>query len=190
MTSNPSRGPATFPALLTEECKVFTSLTVARRAEILRAGLFDERFSYCEDYDLWLRMARQGSKIAYHTRILGWHRLRPDSLAAVNTRMLASAVAVLTKLENELGLEPDLRILLQRQRAVFQSQLDLEEGKQRLLAGDVREAGELLRKANLSAPTWRVRMVLLGLRVAPRWTASVVRWLRLGPKAIPWESAL
>jgi glycosyltransferase involved in cell wall biosynthesis len=183
MRGSPSRGAADFRALLTGECTVLTSLTLARTSAVLRAGLFDEAISYAEDYDLWLRMARQGSKIGYHPSILGWHRLRPDGLGSAVTRMLASAAGILARLENDRSLDPELRTLAGRQRSRFQSQFELEEGKRRLCAGDFQGASELLRRVNTDSANWRLRLTLLGLRVAPGLTASAARWLQPRSKA-------
>ncbi len=140
MRGSPSNGAATFRALLVEDCKVLTSLTVTRREAVLRAGLFDERFSHCEDYDLWLRMAHQGCKIVYHKDVLGWHRLRSGSLGSFDTKMLTGAIDVLTKLDQQLPLDEEMRRLLRRQRDRFQADMELQEGKEKLRAGDYKRA--------------------------------------------------
>jgi hypothetical protein len=179
MKSSPSNGPATFRALLVEDCKVLTSLTVVRREGILKAGLFDERFSHCEDYDLWLRMAHQGSKIVYHKKVLGWHRLRSGSLASADMKMLTGAIAVLTKLDQQLQIDQETRDLLRRQRDRFQAKIDLEQGKDNLRAGDFKRAGELLERASAFHPSAKLRLTLAGLRIAPRLTAFGVKlWAR------------
>jgi glycosyltransferase involved in cell wall biosynthesis len=179
MRNSPSNGPATFHALLVEDCKVLTSLTVARREAVLEAGLFDERFSHCEDYDLWLRMAHRGRKIVYHKQVLGWHRLRSGSLASVDAKMLTGAIGVLTKLDQQLQMDEETRGLLRRQRDRFQARIDLEQGKDNLRTGDFKRAGELLARASAFHPSAKLRLTLAGLRIAPRLTAFGVKlWER------------
>src|SRR5207253_10053745 len=53
----PSRGAFAFETLLRWACTVITSCVVARRQTLVDAGLFDASFYYCEDFDLWLRLA-------------------------------------------------------------------------------------------------------------------------------------
>jgi glycosyltransferase involved in cell wall biosynthesis len=56
----PRRGAA--DAILVGEFLPTTSATIARAEAVLAAGAFDERFSVpsCEDWDLWVRLARRG----------------------------------------------------------------------------------------------------------------------------------
>jgi glycosyltransferase involved in cell wall biosynthesis len=77
MSLLPSSGEVTFERLLSLECNVITCVT-ARRESFLRAGLFDESLRSSEDFDLWLRIAKQGGRIAYHRHVLaGYRRRRP-----------------------------------------------------------------------------------------------------------------
>ena len=57
-----------------------TSSVIVRRACLLRAGLFDERYRICEDYDLWLRMARE-YPMAFVNRVTAQYRVRADGLS-------------------------------------------------------------------------------------------------------------
>src|SRR5882762_5194968 len=56
MQTSPSNGPATLDSLIRMDCVVVASCTMARRQVVVDAGLFDESFRQCEDYDLWLRI--------------------------------------------------------------------------------------------------------------------------------------
>ena len=59
----PARPPDACTSLLRGEYfTVFLSGVVARRAAILQAGLFDERFVHGEDFDLWIRMVKHGAR--------------------------------------------------------------------------------------------------------------------------------
>jgi GT2 family glycosyltransferase len=175
MSLSPSTGPVTFRSLLVEECKVLTSLTVARKRAVINAGLFDERYFRCEDYDLWLRMAYQGCTMMYHTKVLGYHRNRAGSLASVETLMLATAVEVLLKLEQDLQLDVEMQRLLYRQRNIFKSQLDRAQGKKQLLAGDAEQARESLKRAYAVLPSAKLGLLLAGLCVAPHFTVIAAR---------------
>ena len=73
MTLCPSRGPADFQALVVERCQISISTVVARKAALVRAGLFDENLARCDDYDMWLRTAFYGAKISYSRQSAARH---------------------------------------------------------------------------------------------------------------------
>lgn len=171
----PSKGAVTFQSLLVEDCQVVTSGTVAKRRAVIEAGLFDERFFRSEDHDLWMRLAYQGCRIAYHEKVLVRHRLHPSSLAASNEKLLADQIEVLRKLKRTLQLPPETKSLLQKQVTYYQASLDLEEGKRQLLMGRVEQGGQLLARANVFFHRTDLTLVLLGLRFAPRLTVFVIR---------------
>lgn len=176
----PSRGPVTFESLLTEECQIPTSAVIVRRQVVQDAGLFDEQLWRCEDYDLWLRIAHRGARIAHQQKVLGASRVRLDSLAAQNIKMLESMVRVLAKLETELRVTPERRVLLRRETARAQANMDLERGKVYLQQGRFEEAGDALRNANAFFHRRKLTLTLLVLRLSPNLAESISRmWGRL-----------
>src|SRR5918993_11985 len=65
MTQAPSRGEPTFERLTRQECTVGTSAVVVRRDAVINAGLFDADIgNYSEDFDLYLRIAKSGARLA------------------------------------------------------------------------------------------------------------------------------
>ena len=78
MDLHPSKGEVTFRSLVTQQCNVFISV-IARREALEKAGLFDESLRSSEDFDMWLRVLKNGGRIAYHGRPLVRSRRRPDS---------------------------------------------------------------------------------------------------------------
>ena len=77
----PQSSPVTFEFILTENCTVGTSSTVASRDALIAAGLFDERFKCCEDFDLWLRMSFRGAKMNYDPAVHVYHAFYAESLS-------------------------------------------------------------------------------------------------------------
>jgi glycosyltransferase involved in cell wall biosynthesis len=70
-------GPyVTYKDLLFKGNSLSTSATVVRREHILKVGGFSEdlKFNSVEDYDLWLRLAKSGTRISYLHEILGIYR--------------------------------------------------------------------------------------------------------------------
>src|SRR5713101_8731278 len=62
MADAPPAGAVTFIGLLNAEQSLITSGVVVRRERVLEAGLFDEALRNSQDFDLWLRLARSGSR--------------------------------------------------------------------------------------------------------------------------------
>jgi glycosyltransferase involved in cell wall biosynthesis len=174
----PPKGPATFESVLVEDCQIPTSGTVARRQTLIDAGLFDERFVRSEDYDLWLRVAHRGGRIAYQRKVLGRHRIHAESLAANGEKMIAAERDVVAKLTRTLDLTPRERSLAEFRIARAEAYLELARGKASLLAGEDEQARVSLSKANRFLHRPRLTAVLMALRCSPRlarFTALVWR---------------
>jgi hypothetical protein len=174
----PSTGPVTFESLLIEQTQVITSGTLVRRHKVITAGLFDEDLRCSEDHDLWLRISHAGGKIAYQSLALLRRNERTDSQGAAPGSLLAGEIHSLRKLDRDLDLGPSTRVSLADRLRKIQAELAVIQGKEFLLAGEPQRAYESLSRANALAPTMKLRVVLVGLRVAPRLTLLVLRILR------------
>ena len=180
MQECPSSGPATFEDVLVGTCQIPTSGTVVRRHAVIEAGLFDEDLHRSEDYDLWLRIAYRGGRIAYHRTVLGRRRVRHNSLASQTEELYAAGAQVLVKLSRELNLSERLRSTLQKRLARARADLALERGKRFLLHGRFDEAQKSLQDAAAFHHGARLKVMLAGLRFTPRLTrAAFVAWRRL-----------
>jgi len=195
MNIRPSSGTATFESLLVEKCQVPTSGTVARKRVLIEAGLFDESVSRAEDYDLWLRVAYRGGRIAYQRRVLWGSRVRSGSLSSHITAMSAGRAQVLIKLDKTLRLDPGVRSILQDTITRAKAYSELEHGRRKIVERRFEEARGSFVKANTYFRSKKLRLALLGLKVAPnltRWAARA--WeklllvaLRLRPKGPGWQ---
>jgi glycosyltransferase involved in cell wall biosynthesis len=166
----PSTGPVTFESLLVEQTQVITSGTVVRRRRVMAAGLFDEEIRCSEDHDLWLRVSHAGGKIAYQRTVLLRRTVRSDSQGSAPGSLLAGEIQSLRKLDRDLDLGPRRRALLAERLRKIQAALAVNEGKVFLLAGEPEKAYESLSRAYALAPVPKLRVVLVGLRIAPRLT--------------------
>lgn len=178
MHACPSQGPVNFESLLTEECQAPTTGVVVRKRKVIEAGLFDESFFRSEDYDLWLRIAHSGARMAYQRRVLGRHRVRSESLSGDKLKMIQSWLKVLEKVDAALDLSLEHRIILQRKLAEVKGFTELENGKMHLLAGNFDLAAASLERANSVLHSNKLRWTLLGLKFAPRLTALTARALQ------------
>ncbi len=180
MQTFPSNGPVTLESLIRQDCSVILSCTIARRQVVVDVGLFDESLRSCEDYDLWLRIIYGGGHIAYQKKVLGRYRSRPGSLSRNNLKMAESLVAVCEKAESRMQLSDETRATLKNQLKQAQAHFDLEAGRNFLAAGDFDRAKHSLTKANYFFRRAKLKLAILGLQIAPRWTRiGVMTWKRL-----------
>lgn len=173
MEDNPSHGEVTFESLLRWDCTVITSCTVARRQALIDAGLFDERFYYSEDFDLWLRLAHLGGQLDYQKQVLAHHRLHPTSLCADGVRQLKGEIEVYEKWLRESSLSLPMRKLAGAQKEYRRAELGVAEGKRKLLAGQYAQAREAFARANDFLHQRKLRLTIIGLRLAPH----LFKWL-------------
>jgi len=167
---------ATFTALVTEECGVVYSLT-ARKAALERAGLFDEQLWRAEDFDLWLRCVKTGSRIIYHLEPLLHYRTRGGSLSTDAVSMAAGAARVLRKMQATVEMTADERAAVQRKIRDFDGNCLFHEGKRAFFAGDYGTAVRKLQEANRLVKSGRVRRLLWLLRTAPGLARMTYDWL-------------
>ncbi len=113
----PQNPPVTFEKLLTEECGVATSAMVASRRAMIDAGLFDERYRRCEDFDLWVRMSFRGAKMDLLREVGIEHRLMPDGLAADSYMLKQAQIEVYRKVLATLPVSAEQKNIIQEMMA-------------------------------------------------------------------------
>jgi len=181
----PSQGEATFESLVVEQCQIPISTVVARKAAILQAGLFDESLVRCDDYDMWLRTAFFGRKIAYTGRLQArLYQGRPDSLGLSLAKMSEADLQILEKLAQTLPLTEAQRKIVNQRVTGIRARYLLEEGKVQLREGHPERARQLLAEANVHLRRFRLSLAIQGLRLAPQSAAALISvWNR-------WRGAL
>lgn len=167
MTNCPSNGPVTFESLLLQECNV-SNCSIARRDAIVRAGLFDESLRSVEDFDLWLRVIKQGGRIAYHREVLARYRRRSGSLTADPIWLTRNILKVVEKVRDTMELTVSERATLERQYRHFHALLSLHEGKHAFFSGDTDRAINNLTEANQFFRKPKTAFTLMMLRISPR----------------------
>jgi GT2 family glycosyltransferase len=181
MTSEPPAGECDVTALLTGRCVVFTSTVLARRQAVVDAGGFDETLHRCEDYDLWLRLARRG-RLLYTREILGRRRLHPSSQSASPAAMLRAQIAVRRRFVSTTPLDAEARHAAETADRRCEAALALADGHRLLADGDAAGARRALALAAESLPSLKLKATLRLLAVAPSLAIALQRWRR-GPVA-------
>jgi len=177
MQKCPSLGQASFEALVVEHCQIPVSTVVARKAAVVKAGGFDEKLARCDDYDMWLRTAFYGGKVGYSRQVQA--RLadgRPGSLGVSRARMAEAYWLILQKAEQKLPLNEAQRSLVRGRAAEIRAKYLFEEGKNDLTAGNFSQARERFAEANHYFKKLKLRVVLLGLKLAPNATSKLITY--------------
>jgi glycosyltransferase involved in cell wall biosynthesis len=175
MEFTPSKGDATFHALLRKDCTVLNCAALSRKETVVRVGMFDESFRYGEDIGLWLRILRQGGRIGYQRKILARCRIREDSVSADVARMIEGYLRVLSEIRSSPNLTPSDIEVLDSQIAAERAELDLMRGKEALRRDDVETAIEHFQKVNVYRRQPKITASLFLLRYAPKMFLSLYR---------------
>jgi glycosyltransferase involved in cell wall biosynthesis len=93
-----------FPELASY-CTFHINACVMRKSLVVEVGGFDPAIPYCEDWDLWQRMARMGAKFAAIRDVLGFYRMRPNSLSSHAAAFCRDGLTVLKN-----ACHPDPRV--------------------------------------------------------------------------------
>jgi glycosyltransferase involved in cell wall biosynthesis len=168
METAPSSGEVTVASLLDYSCNVITSGTVASKASIERAGLFEHERNRAHDFHLWVRMAKSGARIGYQRKQLLKYRVHLASLSGDSVSRVEREIDVLNRVLKTVELDAAEAAIAERQIAGLLADREIERGKAYLLAENFTaahrafaEANRRRRSAKLTAITWLAR-------VAPR----------------------
>jgi glycosyltransferase involved in cell wall biosynthesis len=167
MKISPSEGEVNFHSLVQQQCTVMTSVT-ARMSAIKEVGMFDEELRSCEDFDLWLRIAKSGRRIVYHRRVLALYRRHEGSLSSDRVWMIRNLLTVFEKSARTFDLTPAEKRTLNAEIVQNRARLRLLEGKRALISGGTSAALLHFTEANEHLRSPKLVLVIFLLRHLPR----------------------
>jgi hypothetical protein len=147
---------------------------VVRRDALLDLGGFDEELAALEDWDLWLRLAREGLRFGYSTQVLEIYRDLANAMHRDLDRMDASARKLLAKFFQRPGLPARLR----RMESECRARLSMNLAWEAIVSGDRVRAAAYVKSARRSWP----------LVVFTRQAVGVKARASLGPFVAPVRS--
>src|SRR6267378_7860207 len=176
MKTNPSEGEVTFESLLAGQCCVITSAVLARRDLIMQVGLFDEDFPNSQDFDLWLRLARDAkARMTYQRKVLVRRRIYEGSLARDAVKSFNGELRVLEKVRQRADLTESEHAILEPTIALRIATVEIIKGKRFLMESDFDAALKSFDSAQKYFRSWKLRLVLFCLQVAPRLVRRVYK---------------
>lgn len=176
METAPSEGEVTTRSLLLAKCNVITSGVVARKAQILRVGLFDESLRNSQDFDLWIRLAKGGAHLAYQRRVLVKYRCHKGSLSGDGVNNVLRQLRVYEKVQSSNGLTLDETADVAFMVENLQAELQLETGKLHLLNREYSAARAKFIKANHHYCSFKLKVAIALLGLSPKLLLAFYRW--------------
>jgi glycosyltransferase involved in cell wall biosynthesis len=80
--------------------------TVMYQRWVFDSFMFDTSLAYCEDYDLYLRVAKK-HKIFHHTKLIAAYRMHNNNMSANHSKMLQYVLLVLNKNEGDIQTQAE-----------------------------------------------------------------------------------
>lgn len=155
------RGKGNYIALLQRDF-VLTSSAIARRHCFSEVGTFDRTLSHCEDWDMWIRIARHFPLHRVPEALTAYEYMAGDSLTSSTRRWIQAHDQLLAKI-----LHDDPSLSNQQRRAV-RSAFAYRKGKIYLAAGEEQSALQSFRQARgLSWFNWQAWLYELVLALPP-----------------------
>ncbi|HEX8854214.1 MAG TPA: glycosyltransferase family A protein [Thermoleophilaceae bacterium] len=109
-------------------------LAAVRRERALVAGAFDEHMPPGEDWDMWLRLVLDGSRVGLVNEPLAEYRLSESSISADARRMARGCMTVLEKHRADPRLTDRERAVLEAAYADYARELEREDARAALAA--------------------------------------------------------
>ncbi len=180
MQLSPSKGEVTLEKLLLAECNIITSGTVVKRDVVLKSGGFDEdKIVFgCEDFDLWVRIAKKRFRIGYQKDVLLNYRVVAGSLSGGYVDRAERSLQVLLIAKNKVKLDEREENAIEKQILIAKAQLNLEKGKTCLVEGKFFEAQEFFRQSNKFFYKKKLTIIITLLNVCPKLVLYLFRSFR------------
>lgn len=180
METAPSAGEVGFDCLLDLRCNIITSGTVARKQNVLEAGMFELEQVRAHDFVLWLKMARNGTRIGYKRKTLLKYRVRLESLSGNSIDRVVREIDVFRRVGKIFELDEKQQFIVEKHLGRLESDLEIERGKSFLLQKEFGAAKDSFAKANEHRRSNRLRIIIGLLQIAPRLTLKFYQSRRAG----------
>ncbi|MGI8669215.1 MAG: glycosyltransferase family 2 protein [Aridibacter sp.] len=178
METTPSNGEVNTISLLNAACNVLTSGTVLRKRVLEKNNLFDTDANGIEDFELWFRLAKNGTRIGYQKKVLLKHRVGTNGLSGCNIKRGERNVRVLNFIKNKYWLALKEKKVWKHQMEFSQAELELEKGKVHLIKENYDKALDHITEANKFYQTPKLRFINWLLRFSPALTVKLFKKFR------------
>lgn len=152
--------------------------TTFRRADFDKTSGFDQTFTHCEDFDMWVQLMQLGGRAGFIDAVLGEYRVRADSASASGERMLRGNLRVYEKALASLPADAPERALAARLADETRQAIAFTHAMDRVIDGDTLGGLADLRavKSQVRGPVWALSFILW--RFVPALARPMLAWRR------------
>jgi teichuronic acid biosynthesis glycosyltransferase TuaG len=178
METTPSNGEVNPISLINTNCNVITSGTMVRKEKLAEVGLFDPGATRAQDFDLWLRLAKNGARIGYQREILIKYRVASNSLSGTNVQRTERNITILNFVNKKYDFTAEEQKVLDDQIVLCEAEAELERGKLSLIKGRYAEARDHFAKANAYYRKPKLALLSFLINLSPELTLKLFKKFR------------
>jgi glycosyltransferase involved in cell wall biosynthesis len=167
---NPAQGDVTRELLIGGKCHILPSGTLLKKSVFQAVGGFDPKVSRTEDFDLWMRLIFNKTRIGYLRKLLFKFRLRPESGSGDSLQRIERGIKVWRILQEKLPFTDEENRIIEHHCAVANSGLLRARGRLYINQENWTAAKKTFREAKQQAK-------ILGLPLKHRLKISAVLFL-------------
>ncbi len=167
---NPPQGEVSRRMLIEGKCIILPSGGLIKKSEFEKSGGFDPKVKRTEDFDLWMRMIFQGTRIGFLRKILFKFRIRPGSGSGDSLQRIERCMIVWQILQKKLPFTDEENLIVNRNIELEHAALLRAKGRLFINERNWSEAVKVFREA-------RKKAVKLGLPFKHRLKMSAVIFL-------------
>jgi glycosyltransferase involved in cell wall biosynthesis len=145
-----------------------------RRERLLEHGGFDESILWTTDWDLWLRLILDGSRVGAVAEPLALYHLRETSLTAQRRELALGKIATLEKAARSNRLEPGERAVVDAAIAAHRREVEMLDVRAAIAAGDP-DARRRAFSAAVNGSRARERLQALAMAASPELSRRMLR---------------
>ncbi len=175
---SPSSGAVSTVSLINADCNVITSGTVLKRELIDKFGVFDVEMRRGQDFEMWFRLAKNGVRLGFQTKVLLKYRVRSGSLTGTSVDRAERNITVMNRVGEKYDLNENERAAWEKQMLIYRSERELEKGKLCLAERNFAGARAHLAAANKFCRQPKLTLLNWLLRISPRAAARIFKTLR------------
>jgi hypothetical protein len=167
---NPPQGEVSRRTLIEGKCIILPSGSLIKKSAFEKSGGFDPDVKRTEDFDLWMRMIFQGTRIGFLRKILFKFRIRPGSGSGDSLQRIERCMIVWQILQKKLPFTDEENRIVNRNIELEHAALLRAKGRLSINERNWNEAKKHFREAKKKA-------VELGLPFKHRLKMSAVIFL-------------
>jgi hypothetical protein len=148
---NPPEGEVTRRTLIEGKCIILPSGSLIKKSAFERAGGFDAEIRRTEDFDLWMRMIFQGTRIGYRRKVLFRFRIRPGSGSGDSLQRIERCMLIWQILQKKLPFTEEENLIVNRNIELERAALLRAKGRIYINERNWSEARKAFREARRKA---------------------------------------